>query len=76
MQGAHAPLLLRFCVLLLSALMCSYETYDELYDYCYRVAGTVALMSVPVMGVDKAYKVRSTNWAKLEACKTQQEVGT
>lgn len=32
-----------------------YETYDELYDYCYRVAGTVALMSVPVMGVDKAY---------------------
>ena len=34
-----------------------YETYDELYDYCYRVAGTVALMSVPVMGVDEAYKV-------------------
>ena len=38
---------------------CSYQTYDELYDYCYRVAGTVALMSVPVMGVDKAYKVRA-----------------
>jgi hypothetical protein len=38
-------------------LLCSYETYDELYDYCYRVAGTVALMSVPVMGVDKSYKV-------------------
>ena len=36
-----------------------YQTYDELYDYCYRVAGTVALMSVPVMGVDKAYKVRA-----------------
>lgn len=36
---------------------CSYETYDELYDYCYRVAGTVALMSVPVMGVDKSHKV-------------------
>ena len=34
-----------------------YDTYDELYDYCYRVAGTVALMSVPVMGVDKSYKV-------------------
>lgn len=33
-----------------------YETYDELYDYCYRVAGAVALMSVPVMGVDKSYK--------------------
>lgn len=34
-----------------------YETFDELYEYCYRVAGTVALMSVPVMGVDPAYKV-------------------
>lgn len=33
-----------------------YETYDELYDYCYRVAGTVALMSTPVMGVDSTYK--------------------
>ncbi|PSC74699.1 phytoene synthase [Micractinium conductrix] len=33
-----------------------YESYDELYDYCYRVAGTVALMSVPVMGIDKSYK--------------------
>lgn len=35
-----------------------YDTYDELYEYCYRVAGTVALMSMPVMGVDPAYKVR------------------
>lgn len=34
-----------------------YRTYDELYEYCYKVAGTVALMSVPVMGVDPAYKV-------------------
>jgi phytoene synthase len=33
-----------------------YETYDELYEYCYRVAGTVALMSMPVMGVDPKYK--------------------
>lgn len=35
-----------------------YDTYDELYEYCYRVAGTVACMSMPVMGVDPAYKVR------------------
>jgi hypothetical protein len=35
-----------------------YQTYDELYEYCYRVAGTVALMTTPVMGVDPAYKVR------------------
>ena len=32
-----------------------YRTYDELYEYCYKVAGTVALMSVPVMGVDPGY---------------------
>jgi phytoene synthase len=40
-----------------------YETYDELYEYCYRVAGTVALMSMPVMGVDPAYKVG--HWLQL-----------
>ncbi|CAL5062954.1 unnamed protein product [Urochloa decumbens] len=28
-----------------------YRTFDELYLYCYYVAGTVGLMSVPVMGV-------------------------
>lgn len=32
-----------------------YQSYDELYNYCYRVAGTVALMSTPVMGVDPSY---------------------
>jgi phytoene synthase len=29
-----------------------YQTFDELYLYCYRVAGTVGLMSTAVMGVD------------------------
>lgn len=33
-----------------------YETFDELYEYCYRVAGTVALMSVPIMGLCPKYK--------------------
>lgn len=28
-----------------------YKTFDELYLYCYYVAGTVGLMSVPVMGI-------------------------
>lgn len=28
-----------------------YNTFDELYNYCYCVAGAVALMCVPVMGV-------------------------
>jgi phytoene synthase len=29
-----------------------YETFEELQLYCYRVAGTVGLMTTPVMGVD------------------------
>jgi len=32
-----------------------YTTFDELYEYCYRVAGTVALMSVPIMGISAEY---------------------
>ncbi|KAL8255555.1 hypothetical protein R6Q59_030622 [Mikania micrantha] len=28
-----------------------YENFQELYQYCYYVAGTVGLMSVPVMGI-------------------------
>lgn len=28
-----------------------YNNFDELYLYCYYVAGTVGLMSVPVMGI-------------------------
>ena len=27
-----------------------YETFEELYMYCYRVAGTVGLMTLPVLG--------------------------
>ncbi|KAL3697976.1 hypothetical protein R1sor_012052 [Riccia sorocarpa] len=33
-----------------------YSTFDELYLYCYNVAGTVGLMSVPVMGIDPLSK--------------------
>lgn len=33
-----------------------YRTYDELYEYCYRVAGTVGLMSAPIMGLDPSVK--------------------
>ena len=32
-----------------------YATFEELYEYCYRVAGTVALMSVPIMGIAADY---------------------
>ena len=27
-----------------------FDTFDELYVYCYRVAGTVGLMVLPIMG--------------------------
>eukprot|EP00553_Chaetoceros_curvisetus_P003658 CAMPEP_0204634488 /NCGR_PEP_ID=MMETSP0717-20131115/29367_1 /ASSEMBLY_ACC=CAM_ASM_000666 /TAXON_ID=230516 /ORGANISM="Chaetoceros curvisetus" /LENGTH=370 /DNA_ID=CAMNT_0051652931 /DNA_START=1 /DNA_END=1116 /DNA_ORIENTATION=+ len=32
-----------------------YENFDELHLYCYRVAGTVGLMSMPVFGCAKGY---------------------
>nr|ATQ35975.1 phytoene synthetase [Betaphycus gelatinus] len=28
----------------------TFETFDDLYLYCYRVAGTVGLMTLPIMG--------------------------
>ena len=28
-----------------------YENFEELYTYCYRVAGTVGLMTLPVLGM-------------------------
>ncbi len=31
-----------------------YETFDDLHLYCYRVAGTVGLMSEAVMGVERS----------------------
>lgn len=27
-----------------------YQNFDELYLYCYRVAGTVGLMTMPILG--------------------------
>nr|AGT16512.1 phytoene synthase [Saccharum hybrid cultivar R570] len=33
-----------------------YNNFDELYMYCYYVAGTVGLMSVPVMGISPESK--------------------
>ncbi|MEB3294373.1 MAG: phytoene synthase [Synechococcales bacterium] len=39
-----------------------YETFEELELYCYRVAGTVGLMSTAVMGVDT--QPRTAPWQK------------
>jgi phytoene synthase len=32
-----------------------YDTFEELHLYCYRVAGTVGLMTMPVFGCAKGY---------------------
>ncbi|MBU6229494.1 MAG: phytoene synthase [Cyanobacteria bacterium REEB459] len=39
-----------------------YDTFTELELYCYRVAGTVGLMSTTVMGVDP--QLRTAPWCK------------
>jgi 15-cis-phytoene synthase len=39
-----------------------YETFEELELYCYRVAGTVGLMSTAVMGIDTSWG--SAPWSR------------
>ena len=39
-----------------------YETFEELNLYCYRVAGTVGLMSMSVMGVGESNSAANWNW--------------
>lgn len=39
-----------------------YETFEELQLYCYRVAGTVGLMTTPVMGVDRSFRTAPWDW--------------
>lgn len=54
-------------------LQCSrYETFDDLKLYCYRVAGTVGLMSTVVMGVDPEYN--TAPWATTLPCPTEEAI--
>ena len=39
-----------------------YEYFAELKLYCYRVAGTVGLMTQNVMGIDSAYTSAPSDW--------------
>ena len=32
-----------------------YQTFEDLYLYCYRVAGTVGLMTLPILGAAEGY---------------------
>jgi phytoene synthase len=47
-----------------------YETFEELKLYCYRVAGTVGLMTTPVMGVDTSSK--TAPWAESQTVKSPE----
>jgi len=48
-----------------------YETFEELDLYCYRVAGTVGLMSSAVLGFDTSY--RTAPWEAENICIPQEE---
>jgi 15-cis-phytoene synthase len=48
-----------------------YSTFDELNLYCYRVAGTVGLMSAAVMGVDSTHG--TAPWDKQDRRNPQSE---
>ncbi len=39
-----------------------YETFDDLYLYCYRVAGTVGLMTMPVLGTLQDGELEPPAW--------------
>jgi len=39
-----------------------YETFDELHLYCYRVAGTVGLMSLPIFGTAPGVTYDQARW--------------
>ncbi|MBE9207959.1 phytoene synthase [Nostoc sp. LEGE 06077] len=51
-----------------------YETFEELYLYCYRVAGTVGLMSTAIMGLDNTSN--TAPWNREQPCyiPTQEEI--
>lgn len=50
---------------------CRYDTFEELELYCYRVAGTVGLMSTMVMGVDP--QLKTAPWCKNRTLDPTQE---
>lgn len=47
-----------------------YKNFEELYSYCYRVAGTVGLMTAPVMGFNPLAKA-----TKKEVCESAIALG-
>jgi phytoene synthase len=51
-----------------------YETFEDLNLYCYRVAGTVGLMSTSVMGVDSSQSTAAWNQNQAVYTPTQEAI--
>jgi phytoene synthase len=51
-----------------------YETFEELYLYCYRVAGTVGLMSTAIMGLDNTRNTAPWNNEQQRYVPTEEEI--
>lgn len=51
-----------------------YETFEELQLYCYRVAGTVGLMTTPVMGIDNTPTTPWDQYQQIKHDPTKQAV--
>ncbi len=51
-----------------------YETFEDLYLYCYRVAGTVGLMSTSVMGLDETRNTAPWNCKQQPYMPTAEEI--
>lgn len=51
-----------------------YENFEELYLYCYRVAGTVGLMSTAVMGVDTQQNTAPWNYYQPAYIPTEEAI--
>lgn len=47
-----------------------YESFEELKLYCYRVAGTVGLMTTPVMGIDPHH--RTAPWSQAQVSRNPE----
>lgn len=51
-----------------------YETYADLELYCYRVAGTVGLMTLPIMGTDQAHNTPWDTYQKKSTDPTEEAI--
>ena len=51
-----------------------YQTFEELELYCYRVAGTVGLMSTTIMGVDTEQNTAPWNYRNPKPDPTQEAI--